>query len=96
MSPELKEAIQHTKQLFQKRTRSEDWGRNIIEGSSNIKSIKDWTKYYSFLTNPNHFDPENEPVPMDIDTEIEAPDPRYDIIEHRNGTDVNIHYKLKK
>ena len=96
MSPELERAINQTKKLFQARDRSEDWGRNIIEGSRGITSEKDWTLYYSYLTNPTRFDPTATLETLDLNEKIAPPPPEFDIITHRNGTDFDIHYRRKE
>ena len=86
MSPELERAINQTKKLFQARDRSEDWGRNIIEGSRGITSEKDWTLYYSYLTNPTRFDPTATLETLDLNEKI-APPLRPNLTSSRTGTE---------
>ena len=93
MSPELAAAIGRTKALFLERTRSEDWSQNVVEGSAGIRTLQDWTKYYSFLSNPEEFDPEVDLPTINGDEVIEGPPPGLEVVEYRNGTDFTIHYK---
>ena len=93
MSPELKAAINKTERLFKKRDRAEDWGRNIIEASQGITSLNDWTLFYSFLTNPNHFDPTQKTETLDVNAVIEGPPAGMKVEIFKNGTDVDIVYK---
>ena len=96
MSPELKTALALTRKLFRERDHADDWGRNIIEGSAGIESMEDWTKYYSFLTNPEAFDPEAVLAPMgEDDTVIPPPPKEFDVVETRNGNEILIEYKRK-
>ena len=95
MSPELTQAIERTKQLFKARDHSEDWGRNILEGSQGLSSQKDWTLYYSYLTNPQKFDPNMVLETVDPNYVIEAPPDELEVITHKNGTDINIEYKRR-
>ena len=93
MSPELTEAIERTKQLFIDRCRSEDWGQNIIQGSRGIQTVSDWTKYYSFLSNPTGFD-ENAEIPtINGEEVIEGPPPGLEVVEYKNGAETTIVYK---
>ena len=93
MSPELTAAIKNTERLFKTRDRAEDWGRNIIEASRGIKSMDDWTLFYSFLTNPDNFDPAQKIEALDVNTKIEGPPAGMKVVTYRNGTDIDIVYK---
>ena len=95
MSPELKTALALTRKLFRERDHADDWGRNIIEGSAGLESMSDWTKYYSFLSNPEDFDPEAVLAPMEDDVVIPPPPKEFDVVETRNGNETYIEYKLK-
>jgi hypothetical protein len=92
MSPELAAAIKKTEVLFKTRDRAEDWGRNIIEASREINSMDDWTLFYSYLTNPNNFDPTQKIETLDVNAEIEGPPDGMKIETYKNGTDVDIVY----
>ena len=52
----LQKAIAATVDLFKTRTDSEDWVRNIVEGSKTLTTPLQWTHFYTFLTNPNGYD----------------------------------------
>ena len=93
MSPELTAAIEKTERLFKTRDLAEDWGRNIIEASRGITSMDDWTLFYSYLTNPNNFDPEQKIDALDVNTKIEGPPAGMKVVTYINGTDVDIVYK---
>ena len=93
MSPELRAAIERTKNLFLERKRSEDWGANIIEGSAGISTLKDWTKFYSFLSNPDAFDPNVDLPTINGDEIIEGPPPGLRVVEYKNGPDTTIVYE---
>ena len=96
MTPELKNAIERTRKLFLTRDHAQDWGRNIIEGSVGLHSREDWTRYYSFLNNPNQFDPEAKLTPMDVDEEVDlTPPPEFKVIKTMNGTECIIEYRRK-
>ena len=95
MSPELTQAIERTKQLFKARDHSQDWGRNILEGSKGLTTQEDWTLYYSYLTNPQQFDPNAVLETVDPNYVIEAPPDELEVVTHKNGTDIDIVYKRK-
>ena len=52
----LQKAIALTVDLFKRRTDSEDWVRNIVEGSKTLTTPLQWTHFYTFLTNPKGYD----------------------------------------
>ena len=54
------EAIKTTKELFEKRKGAQDWQRNIVDGSRNLKTKCEWANYYSWLSNPSAFVPKEE------------------------------------
>ena len=93
MSPELSQAIERTKKLFKTRDHSEDWGRNIIDGSKGIHTQEDWTLYYSYLTNPHRFDPTKKLETVDPNYKIEGLPEGLEEVRHKNGTDIIIEYK---
>ena len=95
MTPELEQAIKLTAELFKSRDRSEDWSRNIVEGSRGITTVHDWTLYYAYLSNPDKFDPTATYETLDINAKIAPPPPEFDIVTHRNGTDYDIYYRRK-
>ena len=97
MSPELKDAIERTMKLFLTRDHALDWSRNIIDGSAGLHSQSDWTRYYSFLNNPTHFDPDMEVKPMDVDEHVDlTPPPEFTVVKHQNGNEMIIEYRRKR
>ena len=65
MSPEelknLWVAIHKTQELFKTRSGTSDWQRNIVDGSSSLKTKIEWSNFYAWLANPSQFIPkENE------------------------------------
>ena len=48
-----------------------------------------------WLTNPSNFDPEIEVQTINGDEVIEPTPPEFEVIEHQNGNETLIHYKLK-
>ena len=95
MSPELRQALTQTRDLFKDRCTSDDWGRNIIEGSYGIKTERDWLLYYSFLANPEAFDENAELVPSKIEP-VAPPPNEFNITYHDNGNETTIVYTRKK
>ena len=93
MSEELAKAMAKTAELFGSRSRPEDWGRNIVEGSKGLKTDRDWTLYYSYLFNPETFDPEAEIDTIDPTFKVE-PLPKGLVMEQRkNGTEIIVNVR---
>ena len=93
MSVELLKAMQKTAELFEARSRPEDWGRNIVEGSKDLKTQGDWTLYYSYLFNPDTFNPEAVIDTINPAHEIE-PLPEGLVMEQRkNGTEIIVNIR---
>ena len=93
MSVELAEAMEKTAQLFESRSRPEDWGRNIVEGSRCLKTDRDWTLYYSYLFNPETFDKDAVIETINPTFEIE-PLPKGLVMEQRqNGTEIIVNVR---
>jgi len=95
MSPELTKALEQTRELFRTRDRAEDWGRNILEGSKGLTTEGDWTKYYSYLTNPGAFNPDVDLETLDPNEVIEDIPAEFEEVTHMNGTEVLIEYKRR-
>ena len=93
MSPELAKALGQTRELFRTRDKAEDWGRNILEGSKGLTTERDWTLYYSYLTNPNEFNPEADLKTLDPNEVIGDIPAELEKVTHKNGTEVLIEYK---
>ena len=93
MSVELLKAMAKTAELFGSRSRPEDWGRNIVEGSKGLKTERDWTLYYSYLFNPETFDPEAVIETIDPTFKVE-PLPEGLVMEQRkNGTEIIVNVR---
>ena len=93
MSVELAEAMEITAKLFDSRSRPEDWGMNIVEGSKNLKTDRDWTLYYSYLFNPETFDPEAEIETIDPAFEVEALPDGLVMEQRKNGTEIIVNVR---
>ena len=96
MSVELLEAMKKTAGLFEARNRPEDWGRNIVEGSRGLKTQRDWTLYYSYLFNPETFNPDAVIETINPTHEIE-PLPEGLVMEQRkNGSEIIVNIRRVK
>ena len=83
----LQRCFHKTKGLFQRRTQSEDWAENIIDGSKELKTPREWKHFYAWLANPNKYDEEaTEKLVIDNTmTEIESY-PKHMVVEtYQNG-----------
>ena len=97
MNPPWKEAIDKLTELFKKNTSPECWSDNLIKASSHLKDPKDWTLFYSYITNPRDFDP-NKKIKTLNDMKTLPPIPKYEdcleVHEYRNGPrEILIHVK---
>ena len=93
MSIELAEAMEKTAELFESRSRPEDWGMNIVEGSKGLKTERDWTLYYSYLFNPKTFNKDAVIETINPEFEIE-PLPKGLVMEtQQNGTETIINVR---
>ena len=93
MSVELLKAVEKTAKLFESRSRPEDWGRNIVEGSKDLETQKDWTLYYSYLFNPETFDPDAVIETIDPTLEIEALPKELVMESRKNGTEIIVNVR---
>lgn len=88
---ELTQAIENTKDFFKRRTHANDWSRNIEEGSAGLKTKQSWARYYKWLSNPQHFDLNEEIEYMDCDEYNPPPYEDGMVVEtHKNGPDLFI------
>ena len=55
----LKQAFKKTTDLFKRRNTTEDWARNLRDGSSELTTKLQWTHFYTFLANPRKYKEEN-------------------------------------
>ena len=93
MSVELANAMQKTAELFETRSRPEDWGRNIVEGSKGLKTDRDWTLYYSYLFNPETFDKDAVIDTIDPSYEVEPLPKELVMDSHQNGTEIIVNVR---
>ena len=70
----FQKAIAETTDLFKRRTQAEDWSRNLIEGSSELKTAQQWKHFYTWLANPNQYN-EEETNKMEISDETAKIEP---------------------
>ena len=82
-------AIDNVQRLMKARCGAEWWSTNIIDASAELEQKKDWALFYSYLANPQTFDPTKIPVTLD-DLCIMPTVPNYppELVEtrHQNGT----------
>ena len=75
MNPHEREILQRclkkTKDLFQRKQRSEDWAENLIEGSRGLTTPAQWKHFYVWLANPNNYD-EERTSKMEVDKTLTA------------------------
>ena len=98
MDGELKTAIDRLKILFKERDSAEWWSQNIIDASQDIKKKENWTKFYSYMHNPENFDPNIDLKTMeDCEEEIDLSYPEgLEAIRYKNGNETTIHVRVKK
>jgi len=70
----FQKAIAETTDLFKRRSQAEDWSRNLIEGSRELKTPHQWKHFYTWLANPNQYN-EEETNKMEIATEAAKIEP---------------------
>lgn len=70
----LQRCFNQTKELFQRKTQSEDWAENLITGSQGLTTQRQWKHYYVWLANPKNYD-EERTERMEIDTTPPKIDP---------------------
>ena len=95
MEPWAKAIAQH-KLLNKERTGTEWWSSNIVDSSRELTEKRDWALFYSYLANPQTFDPTILPVTLDdlhvIPDQIEKypSELREERIQNGNVTHINI------
>jgi len=97
MDEELKVAIDRLNTLLKERNSPEWWSDNIIDASKDLKKKKNWTKFYSYMSNPEAFDHtvEHKTIEeVDEKPDLEYPD-ELEEIRYMNGPDTIIHVKRK-
>ena len=94
----LQRCLGKTKDLFQRRNRSEDWAENIIRGSAGLTTPEQWKHYYVWLANPKQYNEESTNK-MEIDNSLTQIDDYPDCMEvetFQNGPcETVIHVKNK-
>ena len=65
----LHRCLNKTKGLFERRTRSEDWSHNLIEGSRGLTTATQWKHFYVWLANPNQYN-EDAVEKLEIDNSL--------------------------
>ena len=70
----LQKCFSQTKELFKRKTQSEDWAENLITGSRGLTTARQWKHYYVWLANPKKYD-EERTERMEIDTTPPKIDP---------------------
>ena len=58
-------AIDRVKKLFKDRSDPGFWADNIIEASRDLTSKHDWSRFYSYITNPTTYNPNETIVTLD-------------------------------
>ena len=92
-----RKSIDKLKQLFKEHNHPEDWSDNIIKASRNLSSKRDWSLFYSYLSNPKEFDPTKQIVTLDDLIklpEIEPYPSNVKITEYKNGIETHIHVTI--
>ena len=94
MTEDLKLAIELVTKLFDERDGADWWSTNIIEASRHLKEQNDWSLFYSYLANPECFDPNAKLEVIDDKMKIDFQYPPFmKEIVYKNGTDTLIHVK---
>ena len=98
-SADLSRAIDLLKKLFNDRHAPEWWSQNIIDASRHLSKPEDWTKFYSYMANPQNFDPDQTVVPMTDDeikkaeAMLELPAGLEEVIFQKGPEDTTVHVR---
>ena len=76
MTEDLQRAIELVTKLFDERDGADWWSANIIEASRHLKEQNDWSPFYSYLANPECFDPNAKLEVIDDKMKIDFQYPR--------------------
>ena len=92
---DLQYSIRKTKDLFKRRATAEDWARNLLEGSTRLKTAADWDQFYVFLTDPMAYDDGDIAVKMNTCSVQEGVPTDYPahmkVLKTQNGGETIIH-----
>ena len=93
-------AIERVKRLFRERSDPGFWSDNIIQASRDLETKHDWSRFYSYITNPRTYDPAAQIVTLDdmIDPlpAIPAYEDCFEVKEYKNGPlETIIHVRRK-
>ena len=97
----LEGVFRKTLDLFKKRNTSEDWSRNLVEGSRGLRTRLQWKHFYAFLANPRGYDEklvcrETAEAEHHAGPCITPYPPCYEVHEYQNGNETIIHVRNKE
>ena len=94
MTEDLKLAIQLVDKLFNERDGAEWWAANIEDASKHLTDPSDWTRFYSYMANPEQFDPnaQLQTIEDSMDIDYQYPSHMKEVV-YKNGSDTIIHVK---
>lgn len=80
-------AIAKHQEMLTEHNSPEDWADNIIEASKLLETKNDWTIFYAYLGDKEHFDKNKKYVTMeDVECDPIPPcDPRLEEVFYQNG-----------
>ena len=79
----VRKAIQETTRLFAVRPTG-FWSKNLIEGSTSLKTPNDWCHYYAWLGNPTTYDETKNYAPGTEEPVFNLP-PELEVVSYNNG-----------
>ena len=88
----LQRCFAKTQGLFSTRKQSESWADNIIDGSKELKTPREWKHFYVWLANPRGYD-EERTEKMEIASEAPCIEPYDDCMKvetFQNGSETII------
>ena len=92
----FKESVRKTTELFKRRNTPEDWARNLIDGSSSLKTGNSWKHFYAWLSNPAKYNEEEVNNMGTLATEKTVIEPYDDCMRvdtFENGNEILVHVK---
>ena len=82
------EAIAKLKVLLKKNNTPDCWADNLMRASAGLTEPRDWTLFYSWITNPREFDPDKEIETLAQLETIPQPEPYeegMEVVYYSNG-----------